>query len=158
MYQLEHFTLCEVAEKSAVHYGTRPALSMVGAYSISYADLGRISFERAAALAAQGIGKGDRVALLAENSPYWVVSWFSIVRAGGIVVPILIDFTPDQIRNIIMHAEAKAVVVSEKLRAKVADLPSSIHLLDVRKWDGMEHAVASFVPPKVDPDDLAEIV
>ncbi len=156
MITLKHFTLSEVPELSAAKFSTRPALSMVAGAVFSYRDFERMSRGIAEFLVAQGIQKGDRVALLAENSPQWVMTWFGIVRAGAIVVPILNDFIPSQICNIIEHAEARAVFVSDKLRVKLNELPHSIAIYDLHELHNPTAVPVNF--PEVEPDDLAMIV
>lgn len=156
MITLKRFTLSEVPELSAARFGSRPALSMVAGAVFSYRDFDRLSRGIAEFLIARGIQKGDRVALLAENSPHWVVTWFGAVRAGAIVVPILTDFIPSQICNIIQHAEARAVFVSEKLRAKLDGLPEFVSIFDIREIHHPSKATMQL--PEVDSDDIAEIV
>ncbi len=156
MITLKHFTMSEVPELSAAKFGTRPALSMVAGAVFNFRDVERISRGIAEFLIGQGIKKGDRVALLAENSPQWVMTWLGIVRAGAVVVPILTDFIPSQICNIIEHAEAGAVFVSNKLRSKLKELPKSISIHDIHEPHNPTDSAISF--PEVVSDDLAMIV
>jgi len=156
MITLRNYTLAEVPELDDARYGLRPMLSMVGGTVYTYRDFERISRGVAESLIAYGIKKGDRVALLAENSPQWVMTYFGILRAGAIVVPILTDFIPVQICNIIQHAEARLVFTSEKLRPKLSELPKETAIWDIRQ---------SYLPssspvalPDVAADDLAMIV
>lgn len=172
MIALKKFTLAEVPELSAKQFATRPALSMVGGAVFTYQDFERVSRSIAESLIHAGLKKGDRVALLSENSPHWVMTWFGIVRAGGIVVPILTDFIPVQICNIIDHSGARIVFVSEKLRAKLSDLPKDIEVRNVKTGRLFEEPGASVESssaaakgagaktsfPDVDADDLAMIV
>ena len=78
-------------------------------------------------LAAAGLKKGDRVVILSENRPEWGIAYFGASAAGYVVVPILTDFNPEQIANIIAHSEAKAVVVSEKIGAQGRRLQGDDH-------------------------------
>nr|HPL71257.1 AMP-binding protein [Rectinema sp.] len=134
----------------------RPALSMVVGSVYTYRDFERLSRGIAQALASNGIKKGDRVALLAENSPQWVIAWFGIVRAGAIVVPILNDFMPKQIANIIQHSGAKIVFASNKLKAKLVEISPEPEIWDVSK--DFEPSADSVELPAVEADDLAMIV
>ena len=119
MYTLESFTLRELIVNSARHYGDKAAVGYVGGEAASYRELGAAAARLALKLRADGFQPGDKIALLSENRPEWVVAYFGITAAGFIGVPILTDFNPEQIGNILVHAEAKAVVVSEKLTAKL---------------------------------------
>ncbi|WP_328476718.1 long-chain fatty acid--CoA ligase [Streptomyces sp. NBC_00377] len=63
-----------------------PALRL-GEQVISYAELDDRSARAAALLRAEGVRPGDRVALMLPNVPEFVVLYYGILRAGGIVVP-----------------------------------------------------------------------
>jgi len=172
MYTLTDFTLTEMVEKSARHYASLPAFSMVGGERLSYRDVESASKKIAAIIRSYGIEKGDRIALLAENSARWGIAYFGIIRSGAVVVPILTDFTADQIRNILAHSGAKAVVCSGKLFQKIqSDL--TILALDVK--DGSrrdptsgqpvegsaivsDEALRSFEAASPKSDDIAMIV
>jgi len=156
MITLKDYTLAEVPALSGARFGMRPALSMVGGAVYTYRDFERITRGIATALIADGVRKGDRVALVAENSPHWVMTYFGIVRAGAIVVPILTEFTPTQISNIIEHAEARIVFVSDKLRPKLEALPDDIVVRDIRQ--SYAQSASATTLPDVAADDLAMIV
>ena len=156
MLAFKKFNLAELPELSAAKYDSRPALSMVVGSVYTYCDFERLSRGIAQALSAYGVKKGDRVALLAENSPHWVIAWFGIVRAGAIVVPILNDFMPKQIANIIQHSGAKIVFTSNKLQAKLAEISPKPKIWDVSK--DFEPSADSVELPAVEADDLAMIV
>ena len=156
MLAFKKFNLAELPELSAAKYDSRPALSMVVGSVYTYRDFERLSRGIAQALASNGIKKGDRVALLAENSPQWVIAWFGIVRAGAIVVPILNDFMPKQIANIIQHSGAKIVFASNKLKAKLVEISPEPEIWDVSK--DFEPSADSVELPAVEADDLAMIV
>jgi len=69
---------------------------------------------------ALGLKPGDRVALLSENRPEWVMADFAVLSAGGVTVPIYTSLLPDQVRYIIDDSGAKFVVCSDRdLLAKV---------------------------------------
>lgn len=63
----------------------------------------------------QGIGFGDRVAILSGNKPNWGIAFFAATAFGRIAVPILPESSENEIRNILEHSEAKAIFVSQRL-------------------------------------------
>lgn len=63
-------------------------------------------------LSALGVGKGDKVAILSENRPEWVVSDLSIMSVGAIVVPLHTTFNPKAICSVLMHSQTKILIVS----------------------------------------------
>jgi len=108
--------------QSTEDYAERTALAMVnGSSTIGYSELGPLAATFAARLATVGLKKGDRVVLLSENRPEWGVAYLGATAAGLVIVPILTDFHPDQVANILAHSEAKAAVVSDRLRPKLGD-------------------------------------
>ncbi|HAP54582.1 MAG TPA: long-chain fatty acid--CoA ligase, partial [Spirochaetaceae bacterium] len=131
MYALEEMTLVELVEKGAKHYGERPALSMFGGDSLSYAGLDKASAAFSQKLLSYGVEDGDKVALLAENSQLWAIAYFAILRAGAIAVPILVDFHPEQIANILKHSQAKAVICSDKLEPKLKPSHGSLAIVGI---------------------------
>ena len=82
----------------------------------------------AAALAAWGVGKGDRVALVSENRWEWPVADYAVLCAGAADVPLYLTLTPEQIGYMLRDSGAKIAVVSnreqyEKICA-AGDLPA----------------------------------
>ncbi|RPI99815.1 MAG: long-chain fatty acid--CoA ligase, partial [Candidatus Aminicenantes bacterium] len=69
----------------------------------------RLSF----GLQALGLKPGDRMAVLSENRPEWVMADFAALCAGAVTVPIYTSLLPDQVRYIISDAGAKIVVCSD---------------------------------------------
>ena len=61
---------------------------------------------------ALGIERGDRVALIRENRPEWVIADFAIMSAGAITVPAYTTNTVDDHRHILGNSGARAVIVS----------------------------------------------
>jgi len=80
----------------------------------SYAGLKDLAERFAAALAAKGLAKGDRIVLYIPNSIQFVVSWLGIQRLGGVVVPITPIYTPVDLQYIASDTEAKAVICADR--------------------------------------------
>ncbi|MFF9625117.1 long-chain fatty acid--CoA ligase [Streptomyces griseosporeus] len=79
--------LAEFLVETAHRQPERPALRL-GPVTLTYAELDRLSARAAALLRAEGLRDGDRVALMLPNVPEFVVLYYGILRAGGIVVPL----------------------------------------------------------------------
>jgi len=89
--------------------------------SLSTAEVRREVERIALGLKDLGVGPGNKVILLAENSPWWVMTDYAILSIGAITVPIYPSLVPDQIKYIINDSDSKVVIVSdEKLWDKVA--------------------------------------
>jgi long-chain acyl-CoA synthetase len=72
-------------EKSAQNYPEKACTIFKGA-EISYQDMNRITDDLAQALVDLGVKKGDRVGVLIPNTPQFVMAYFAVLKAGGIVV------------------------------------------------------------------------
>lgn len=86
------------------------------------------------ALAAMGVGEGDRVAIFAANSPEWHVADFAVLGLGAVVVPIYFRESAERIEYIVNHAGPKVVFASgaqqtERLLAVRAQLVSVEHVV-----------------------------
>ncbi len=93
----------------------------------SHNDVHRASHEIAAGLIEQGLQPGDRVVMVLENGWDWVRSYYGIVLARGIAVPIYFDLKPGEIATMAAHADPKMAIVGPKFLPK---LQSTMHLLD----------------------------
>jgi long-chain acyl-CoA synthetase len=172
VYTVERYTIPEVLEKSSRRYASRPALGMVGGEAIPYRELEPRTRRIAALLGLLGVKKGDRVAILSENRPEWGLTYFGVSRAGAIAVPLMVDFTTEQISTILEHSESKLLIVSKRFAAKVPregekrilvslddmSLLASPSLLAPVAPEALDLAAEAFAPPPVDADELASIL
>ncbi len=68
----------------------------------------------AAALVRAGLRPGDRVALLSENRPEWIVVYFAATAAGGTAVPLDVQLSDGEIANVLEHAGCRMGIASGK--------------------------------------------
>jgi long-chain acyl-CoA synthetase len=111
---LENFTLASLLNRSIKLYHNEPSLGFVGQKAMSYSEFMDKINQTIELLQKNAISKGDKVALLSENMPNWGVAYFAVTYFGAVIVPVLADFHPSEIHNILIHSDAKAVFVSEK--------------------------------------------
>jgi long-chain acyl-CoA synthetase len=62
------------------------------------------------------IRKGDKIAIAGRNSARWGVSFFAVLSYGAVAVPLLHDFTPENIHNLVNHSEAKLLLAAQHNR------------------------------------------
>ena len=120
--ELNKRTLDEVVNKSCEKHGEKIALASVKGDKISYAELLEKVNKVASFLLSRGINKGDKVAILAENQINWGVAYFAVTKIGAILVPIMKEFQPYEIKHILRHSESKAIFVSSKQYEKLTEL------------------------------------
>jgi long-chain acyl-CoA synthetase len=159
VHRFEPLTLQQLLVNSAHLFSAHPALSMLNGAPVTYAALFARTRGVAAHLAARGVTKGDRVALLSENRPEWGICYLGVTGMGAVVVPLMTDFPAPQIRHLIAHAGCSAVIVSARMREKIgADAAdgSAPAVIDIEELAARSDE--SYMFPPVAEDDLAAIL
>jgi len=173
-------TIVELAARGADRFGnhtflemTRKAGPRTGSFKLSYAELFTESARLARILRTKlSLAAGDRVVLWSENCPEWPLAWLSIVRAGGVVVPLDRQLRPAEAAQLTRFVEAKAAIVSPALLATAGDdwaagqdLPPRLNLLDIdlapHAGDAFPYpdaAVSTAVLPNPTPETLASLL
>ncbi|MBN2399828.1 MAG: AMP-binding protein [Candidatus Aminicenantes bacterium] len=116
---LTQFTLTGMLEASVKHFHDRPALSMALEKPLTYGDFYESVISIAGILKKQGVLKGDKIAILGENSPNWGIAYFASVQCGAIVVPILPDFSETDVHHVLIDSEAKILFTTQRQMDKV---------------------------------------
>ena len=75
-----------------------------------YEELEGAARRFAKALAAAGVGKGTRVALLMGNRPEWVEAAFGVAMAGAVLVPVNTLFEPPEIEHVLRHSDCAVLI------------------------------------------------
>lgn len=113
-------TIYELLHTSVEKFSNNIAFSMFGGEDVTYKEvLERVNHVQDLLLDA-GLNPGDKVALLSSSMPNWGVSYFAVTTAGMVVVPLMPDFTGEELDSLIEHSEAKALLVSDKLFTKLS--------------------------------------
>jgi long-chain acyl-CoA synthetase len=118
-------TLSLLLDESARSFGDRPAVGFAFQPPVPYGEFRHKALEVAALLKERGIKKGDRVAILADNSPQWGMAYFGIVRLGAIAVPILPDFPEADVKHILNETGAKIIFTTQRQLEKLYELPGN---------------------------------
>ena len=113
-------TLYELVRNSVEKFASKVAFSMFEGDDVTYAEVGRRIEKVQEILTGAGLRAGDKVALLSSNMPNWGVCYFAVTSAGMVAVPILPDFSGEELDMIIAHSEAKALLVSDRLFTKLS--------------------------------------
>jgi len=146
-------------KNSAKLFPTRPSLTSVDGTEYSYEELDRASQHVAVMLKSAGVGKGDNVAILAENNPHWGIAYFGTLICGATTVPILPDFRAVEVRTILEHAGAKTVFVSGKLISRLNEgLPKSVEMvINTDDFQLLEVNKGVVVEPEGTPGELSKL-
>lgn len=117
----------ELIEKSIVSNWEKDALTDFKGATLQYHDVARKIEKLHIIFESSGVQKGDKIALCGRNSSNWAVAFLATLTYGAVAVPILHEFTADQIHNIVNHSEAKLLFVGDYV-ATVIDQTKMPHL------------------------------
>ncbi|MFH1033994.1 MAG: long-chain fatty acid--CoA ligase [Pseudomonadota bacterium] len=87
----------------------KPAIDYFGSL-MTFSELRQASLRLAAALAARGIVKGDRVALHLPNCPQYLLAYYAVLHLGAIVVNVNPQYTPSELKHIMDTTTPKAMI------------------------------------------------
>ncbi len=139
-------TLNYILDSSRAKYGDAPAIGMALEEPLTYNDLYRRTNALAFRLQSEGVQKGDRVALLAENSHNWGNVYFAVVRLGAVVVPILPDLPESDVHHILHEMQVKALFSTQRQLEKLYELKEQLKVAVVTLDDySAEHEVIPLV-------------
>jgi long-chain acyl-CoA synthetase len=100
-------------------YGKDNAYAFAGEEPKSWEAAGNEIKSLTAFLEKLGVIPGDKVSILSTNMPNWGIAYFSVTFMGAVAVPVLPDFSPIEIKNILEHSEAKVLFISSSLLYKI---------------------------------------
>ena len=118
----------ELIEKSIIANWDRDALTDFRGATLQYHDVARkieklhIMFENS------GVVKGDKIALCGRNCANWAAAYLAVLTYGAVAVPILHEFMPDQVHNIVNHSDSKLLFVGDVVATTI----------DATKMPGLE--------------------
>ena len=122
-----------IIQKSIQDHWDLDALSDYGAQTFRYKDVARIIEKLHIILEASGVQHGDKVAICGRNTSRWGIAFLATLSYGAVAVPILHEFHPEQIHDIVNHSDAKLLFVGDQVWPN----------LDAEKMPGLEGIFAN---------------
>jgi long-chain acyl-CoA synthetase len=106
---------------STEHYSTNKAFYTLSGEGYTYNEFREKTEHIANLIHYCGLTQGDKIAILSQSISNWPVAFFSITAFDKVAVPLLPDFSTDEITHIIEHSESRAIFISKKLLNKISD-------------------------------------
>lgn len=157
--------------RNALLYPERAALISEDGTRLSHRAFAERVWRLAAGLTRRGLGKHNRIAILARNSADYLGVYFAVGSLGAVLVPINQALKPADIDSRLTHAEAEAIFVSEEFAPVLAEMGAATRQRLAGRIFGLDHetvgcaSLAALVaegrpqPPEVqiDPEDILYI-
>jgi long-chain acyl-CoA synthetase len=151
--------LVDLLDRAAERYGSAPALiarrPAGERTTMSYRELRDRAHRAALLLARRGIKPGDRVLLISENSPDWVLGFFAILCAGAVAVPLDHLISADEIAPICKIAQPRGALRSTAVAKRLGDAvrtvaPGAVEvdLSELTRPFILDKAAAPVAPPE----------
>ncbi|MDW8325096.1 MAG: long-chain fatty acid--CoA ligase [Anaerolineales bacterium] len=114
-------TVFSLLEETAAKYPDHPCTLFKGR-TISFREMNELTDRMAAALAGIGVKKGDRVGIFMPNSPQFVIAYYGILKAGGIVIATNPLYTPREMEHQLNDAGVETMVVMSNFYNRVKEV------------------------------------
>ena len=108
-------------EQSIIKNWELDALADYKGATLQYRDVARKIEKLHIIFQNSGIDKGDKIAICGRNSSNWAVVFLATLTYGAVAVPILHEFMPDQVHNIVNHSEAKLLFVGDMVAPTIQE-------------------------------------
>lgn len=116
---MKGYNLIQVFEKSITDHWDVAALSDYNVSTSTYGEIGEKILKIHTLFENCNINKGDKIALIGKNATQWALTYLATITYGATIVPILPDFSPDNMQNIINHSDAKLLFIDENIFQKL---------------------------------------
>ena len=103
----------ELIEKSIIDNWDLDAITDYKGATLQYHDVARKIEKLHIMFECSGVERGDKIALCGRNSANWAVAFLATLTYGAVAVPILHEFTAEQVHNIVNHSDAKLLFVGD---------------------------------------------
>ncbi|MGM0845778.1 MAG: class I adenylate-forming enzyme family protein [Bacillota bacterium] len=135
--------ISNLLERNARKYPYQEAI-ISGEQRVNYFELDQQVNKFSSALRLQGISAGDKVVLFMPNTLEFVISYFSVLRLGGIIVPVNAKLTGEEVQYILEHSDAAALIAHELLFDAVSEVQNDNDNLLLIKTGKGENSWKSF--------------
>jgi long-chain acyl-CoA synthetase len=120
-------------EQSIRQNWDKEALSNYREPGYSYKDIAERILKLHILFKESGIREGDKIAHVGRNSANWCITYLAAVSYGAVIVPVLPDFKPEDLTNIINHSDSRLLFVDDKIyeSLEIAKMPELIGVLSL---------------------------
>jgi len=142
-------TIHGILEATAARWGSQPATCFAD-HSLSYSQIDTLSDQLARALLILGLQKGDRVGLLLPNCPQFVLAFYAILKAGGVVAAINPQYRPRELEAQLQDAGAEILISVRSAAQVIQSVQPHLNLRHII-WTDLEDAPALADQPSSPP-------
>ena len=156
-------TIQRMLEKKSSLYAERIAYSVrkkdLSVSSLDFSEVFTLFTEFSAHLKALGLKRREHVAIVGENSPQWAISYFAVIWAGAIAVPLDARAKKEHTRQVLALSDSRFLIASAGFAEVLGNTEGVKHVIPMDKALGNQKNIEKTVPAeKSEPEDIADIV
>lgn len=155
---VEPKTLRDLADRSIESHEGETALALREGETYTYGQVGACIRGLQNRLMAEGVQPGSRIALIGDNKPEWGMAYLAVTGMGAVVVPVLPDFSGEEVTSILNHSGAEGLIATENQDRKVGAVEALRFRLSLDEIPRLESPPVDLRVPQPTEEDLAAIL
>ncbi len=124
------WVLPKILTQKAEEFGDKPFLQYANNPPLSFAATNASAKRIANGLVGIGVSKGDRAAIYMPNSPDFILTWFGIVKAGAVMVPVNTAYKMDFLQDIVDSSDTKVLFTAEEYLERLVPIQEQLTQLE----------------------------
>lgn len=134
---VEYNYVKEFVEKSIKDHWSLPALSDYQGETYTFGDVAKQIHRIHRLLEVWGVKQDDKVALIGRNNSNWGIVYLATISYGAVIVPILPDFSPTDVHNIVNHSDSVVLFAGEMVWPNLdeAAMPNLRAIISVKDFN-----------------------
>ena len=156
--------LAGMVDMNARKFGAKDCLRYNGK-SFSFEEVKENAERAAAILQGRGIGKGDKIAIMSQNTPAFAFVLYGVAKAGAVAVPVNHKLMPPEVEYILDHSESKMIFFDGSLAPVVSKVTTSAAKVSMdssadgfEQFEALLETAGEFAPVEISDGDFAEIL
>lgn len=136
-YMVKYNYVKEFIEKPIKTFWELNSLSDFKGETFTYADVARKIYYLHRLYEIWGIKQGDKISLVGRNNAEWGIVYLSVISYGAVIVPILPDFSPTEIHNIVNHSDSLLLFAGDMVWGGLnqAEMPNLKAIFSISNFD-----------------------
>lgn len=127
--------------------------------SLTFSEVFTLLTGFSAHLISLGLKRREHVAIVGENSPQWAISYFAVIWAGAIAVPLDARARTEHIKQVLALSDSRFLIASAGFTEALSNTGAVEHTIPMEKaLEARIHTEKTVPPEKSEPEDTADIV
>lgn len=127
--------------------------------SLTFSEVFALFTGFSAHLISLGLNRGEHVAIVGENSPQWAISYFAVIWAGAIAVPLDARAKTEHIKQVLALSDSRFLIASAGFTEALSDAGTVEHVIPMDEaLEARTHSEETVPAEKSEPEDIADIV